>query len=86
MKLTSGWAGGCLKQELIGYSVIIKGKEGRGKTPSPSSFLNRCHTSTFCSTSMSGGEVFLSLYGQVRTVMALWKNHFKSQYNEGLSL
>ena len=26
--------------------------------------------------------VFLSLHGQARTIMALWKNYFRSKYNE----
>lgn len=89
MKLTSGWAGG-VQARTCGYSVIIKGKEGEGKEPSPSSFLNRCHTSAISFhlhvVGWVGGGVSLSLCGQIRTVKALWENHFRSQYNEGLSL
>ena len=32
-----------------------------------------------------GRGVFLSLHGQARTFMVLWKNHFRSQDNEHLS-
>lgn len=31
-----------------------------------------------------GQEGFLSLQGQARTIMALWKNCFRSRYNEGV--
>ena len=75
-----------MPENLVGHSFIVKGKGGRGKRPLPSSFLSRRHTSIISSCSRLGRGVFLSLHGQARTVMALWKNYFRSQYNEGLSL
>ena len=82
MSLTSGQA----PENLVGHSFIIKGKIGRGERPPSSSFLSRHHASIINSSSRLGGGVFVSLGGQARTVMALWKNYFMSQYNEGLSL
>ena len=51
-----------------------------------SSFLSRHHASIISSSSRLGRGVFLFLYGQARTVMALWKTYVKSQYNEGVLL
>ena len=79
-------------ENLVGYSFIIKGKVcvcgwgGVGERPLYSSFLSRCHDSIISSSSRLGSGVFISLYGQAGTVMALWKNNFGSQYNEELSL
>ena len=73
-------------ENLVGYSFMIKKKVGRGKRPLYSSFLTRHHASIISSSSRLGWTVFLSLHGQARTVMALWKNYFRSQYSEGLSL
>ena len=67
---------------LSGLHFYKKGREGRGRGPSLS-FLSRHHAFNVSSSSRLG---FLSLHGQARTVMALWKNYFRSQYNEGLSL
>ena len=73
-------------ENLVGYSFIIKGKAGRGERPLSSSFLSRCQVSIIGSPSTLGRGVFLSLCGQTRTVMALWKGYFRSQYSDGLSL
>ena len=67
---------------LVGYIFILKGREGKGRRPSLS-FLSRCHAFITSSSSRLG---FLSLHGQARPVIALWKDYFRSQYNEGLSL
>ena len=73
-------------ENLVGYNFIIKGKVGRGKNPPSSSFFSRRQASIISSSCRLGRGVFLSLHGQARTVMALWKNYFRSQYSEGLSL
>ena len=52
----------------VGYSFIIKGKVERGKRP-PSSFLIRCLTFITSASSRLDKGVFLSLHGQVGTVM-----------------
>ena len=57
-------------ENLVGYSFIIKGRVGRGKRPPSSSFLSRRQASIMSSFSRLG---FLSLHGQARTVMTLWK-------------
>ena len=67
---------------LVGYIFILKGREGKGRRPSLS-FLSRCHAFITSSSSRLG---FLSLHGQARPVIALWKDYFRSQYNEGLCL
>ena len=69
-------------EHLVGYSFIIKGKAGRREKPPSSSFLSRCHVSTISSSSRLGRGVFLPLYGQTKTVMALWKDYFRSQYTQ----
>ena len=82
-----GGGEGAGPRELSGLQFIIKGKVGRGRRPPSSSFLSRRHASIISSSSGLGRGVFLSLHGQARTVMvALWKNHFRSQDNEDLSL
>ena len=55
MRFTSGWARGCLPKNLVGYSFIIEGKEGRGKRPSSSSLFE---SSIINSSDMLGGGVF----------------------------
>ena len=69
-------------ENLVGYSLIIKGKVGRGKRPFSSSFLSRRHACIISSSSRLGRGVFLSLHGQARTV----KKYLRSQYNEHLSV
>ena len=60
--------------------------EERGRARgSLSSFLSRPQVSIISSSPRLGREVFLSLRGQARTAVALWKNIFRSQYTEGLS-
>ena len=71
----------------LGYCFIIKGKVGGcgqgGEWPSLS-FLSRRHVSIISSSPGSDRDVYLSLYDQARTVhIALWKNIFRFQYNEG---
>lgn len=63
----------------MGYTFIIKGKEGRRRKPPSLSipFL----TSPICHV----GEI-LTPYGSSGLVMALWKIYFRSQFNESLSL
>ena len=77
-------------ENLVGYSFIIKGKVcvcgGGAGRPLYSSFLSRRHDSIMSSSSRLDSGVFISLHGQAGTVMALWKNNFRSQYNEELSL
>ena len=77
---------GATPQVLVGHSFIIIGKVGRGKRVTFSSLLSRYHASIISSSSMSGGRVFLSLLGHAGIVMALWKNYFRSWYNEDFSL
>ena len=84
--LQVGGQQGAALENLVGYSFIIKGKVGRKKRQPSSAFLSRRHASIISSSSRLDRGVFLSLHGQAWTVMALWKNYFRSQYNEGLSL
>ena len=49
-------------------------------------FLSRHQASIISYFPRLGRGIFLSLYGQARTIIALWKNIFRSQYKEGLSL
>jgi len=72
-------------ENLMGYRFMIKGRVGRGKKPPSSSFLSRCHASIISSSPRLDKGVVLSLiHDPARTVMALWKNYFRSQYSEGL--
>lgn len=80
MRFTSGQARGCHPKDLVGCSCIMKEKEGRRIRP-PSSSCFESLTLPACWV----GE-FLTLDGPSRTVTVLWKNDFKSQFNEGLSL
>ena len=57
-----------------------------GGRPLHSSFLSRRHDSIMSSSSRLDSGVFISLHGPAGTVMAQWKNNFRSQYNEELSL
>ena len=52
-------------ENLVGYSFIIKGKVGRGRTPSMS-FWSKPHVSKISSSSRLGRGVFLPLHGQAR--------------------
>ena len=67
-----------LPENLVRYSFIIKGKVGREKKTT--FILTLRHTSSFHQ------RVFLSLHGQAKTVMALWKNYFRSRYKRVFSL
>ena len=80
MRFTRRQARGCHPKNLVGCSCIIREKEVRGIRPPSSSFFESLTLPT-CWV----GE-FLALDGPSRTVMVLWKNDFKSQFNEGLSL
>ena len=66
-------------KNLVGCSCIIKG-EGRGIRPPSSSFFEPL------ALPMCWVGEFLTLGGPSRAVMVLWKNDFKSQFNDGLSL
>ena len=62
----------------VGYSFVTRGK-GMGEDHLlPPSWVD-------ASSSLLVGGV-LSLHGQARTFMTLWKNYFISQYSEGVSL
>ena len=63
---------------------MIKGRQRRMRRPILV-FLSRHQASIIIYFPRLGRGISLSLYGQARTVIALWKNSFKSQYNEGLS-
>ena len=60
-------------QELSGLQFYNQ----RWLKPPYSSFLSRHHTSIISSSSLLCGGIFLSLYGQARTVIALWKKYFQ---------
>jgi len=66
VKFISGLAREYLAQNLVGFCFTIKGKVGKGKKPSLSTFLSRCQASIISSSSMSGRE-FSYLYSQART-------------------
>ena len=80
MRFTRGQARGCHPKNLVGCCCIIREKEGRGIRPPSSSFFESLTLPT-CWV-----EEFLALDGPSRPVMVLWKNDFKSQFNDGLSL
>ena len=97
VRLISWGAGGCLTQNLVGYSFTIKVKVGSGKRPHSSSFLSRCQATTISSSSTSGVGVFFTLHGENGAVVALFKsaerwsmlkvvNHMRFWYNVTLSL
>jgi len=56
VRLTSGQGSIALSRSknLLGYSVITKGKVGRGERPFSSSFLSRHHASIVSSSSTLG--------------------------------
>ena len=75
---------GVMPQELSGIQFYNQRKSVAGNKTT-SSFLSTHHAFIISSSSKLPGGVFFSLCGQTRTVMALWKNYFRSQYNEDLS-
>ena len=68
-----------IPENLVRYSFIIKGKVGKEKKTTFILILK--HTSNIHHQLLlwDGQRVFLSLNGQAKTVMALWKNYFRSQ-------
>ena len=78
MRLTGGRVRGCHPENLVGYSFKIRGKVCKRWKPPSSSFLGRHHASIINSSSRWGGECFCPVF----VFMVLWKNHFRSQYNE----
>ena len=75
-----------LPENLVRHSFIIKGKVGREKKTTfililryPSNFHHQLLL-------QDGQRVFLSLHGQAKTVMALWKNYFRSRYKRVFTL
>ena len=72
-------------ENLLGYSFIIKGKLGRVKRPSLSFLSSNTFPSSVSPPDRKEKFICPSLYVQARTVTALQKNIFRSQYNESLS-
>ena len=72
--------------ELSGLQFYNQRKSAEGeKHLLPHPWVDGRQVSVISSSSRLGRRVLFSLHCQARTVMALWKNNFRSQYNEGLS-
>ena len=67
----------------VGYIFVIRGREKMGR--SCLSWVDVTSPSTAPLPGRAGKFTCASLYSQTRTRRALWRNIFRSQYNEGLS-
>ena len=65
VRFTSGWARNATLEDLLGYSLIIKGKVRRGRNTL--SFLGRHPASIISSLFRLSRGIFLSLHGQARS-------------------
>ena len=65
VRFTSGWVRNVTLEDLLGYSLIIKGKVRRGRNTL--SFLGRHPASIISSLFRLSRGIFLSLHGQARS-------------------
>ena len=79
VRLTSGWG------ERVPHPRNLVGYKGKGVW-GEDHFLSHSWVDVTLPLSVSDEGVFLSLHSQGRTVMALWKNYFTSQYSKALSV
>ena len=86
MSLTSGQARNAAPWELTGLQLYNQRESGEGEKSSLL-FLQRTFTSpsSVPPPERAAKLTCPSLHGQARNVIALWKDIFWSQYNEGFS-
>ena len=79
VKFTSGQAGIVLPRHSVVYILIVRGRKGMGRWSLSffSSWVDVTFSSSVPPPDRAGKFICPSLYGQARTVVALWEKYFQ---------